>query len=139
MISRTVSVFWFLVLGTGLATAGVIRDGTLRAESLPSGVSVQWVSEDETGVACYLIERSQSGGDSFIPLMQRFAAKGSGQSYQFLDETAFKTTDSFYRYRITPLDGAGNVVGGGQYYTGLIRKVINSVHRTWGSIKAMFR
>ncbi|HEX9006897.1 MAG TPA: hypothetical protein VF889_06360 [Bacteroidota bacterium] len=97
------------------------------------------MSQDESGVAYYLIERSQAGGETFIPLVQHFAAKGSGQSYQFLDETAFKTTDSFYRYRITPMDAGGNIVGGGQYYTGLIRKIINSVHRTWGSIKAMFR
>ena len=85
------------------------------------------------------MERSTQGGDGFIVINQRFAAKGSGQSYVFLDETAFKTTDTFYRYRITPLDTSGSPVGGVQFYTQVITKSPSSVRRTWGSIKAMFR
>jgi hypothetical protein len=139
MVSRFLIVGLFLVVLGNIAFSDVIRDGSLSAESQSNGVVIRWTSNDETGVAGYRIERSLPDGSGFVTILQRFSAKGSGQSYVFTDETAFRTTDSFYRYRITPVDGAGAIVGGQQYYTQLISSRVSSVRRTWGSIKAMFR
>jgi len=140
-MSRCLSgVAVLLVLLAGIALSGVVRDGSLSAESQSNGVVIRWTSDNESGVVAYRIERSLGDGSGFITLLERLPALGSGQSYTFLDETAFKTTDTFYRYRVTPVDRDGNVIGGEQYYTGLISKKVSSVFkRTWGSIKAMFR
>ena len=140
MLPRITGVAVLLVVFGCTAMSGVIRDGSLSAESQSNGVSIRWTSDNETGVAAYKIERSVSDGSSgFIIVVERFAAKGSGQAYIFVDETAFRTTDSFYRYRITPVDAYGNQVGPEQYYTSVISSKVSSVRRTWGSIKAMFR
>ncbi len=138
MVPRITGVAFLLVVLGGIAVCGVVRDGSLSAESQSNGVSIRWTSDNEAGVAAYRIERSASDG-SFLMLVDRYAAKGSGQSYLFVDDTAFRTTDSFYRYRITPVDGTGSQVGPEQYYTQLISRNVSSVKRTWGSIKAMFR
>ncbi len=139
MVPRISGVALLLVVLGGVAFSGVIRDGSLSAESQSNGVSIRWTSDNESGVAAYRIERSLADGSGFITLVDRFTAKGSGQSYAFVDETAFKTTESFYRYRITPVDANGAQVGAEQYYTQLISSKVSSVRRTWGSIKAMFR
>ena len=138
MTTRFFSIVCLPALCAALAAAGVIRDGTLGAASDSRGVLVHWWSDDETGVAWYMIERSLQGSSGFVVVSNHLPTKGSGNQYQFLDETAFKTTETFYRYRITPFDSSGKVVGA-QYYTNVIGGGVSSVRRTWGSIKAMFR
>jgi len=64
-----------------------------------------------------------------VVVSNHLPTKGSGNQYQFLDETAFKTTETFYRYRITPFDSSGKVVGA-QYYTNVIGGGVSSVRRT---------
>ena len=135
---RMLRLAFLAVLISAVAIADVIRDGTLRAESQTAGVFVQWVSDNETNIASYMVERTVTGSADAFVVIQRIPAKGSGAQYSFLDYTAFKTTDSFYRYRVTPLDVSGNA-GGPAKYTQLIRSSVSSVRRTWGSIKAMFR
>jgi hypothetical protein len=101
-------------------------------------VVVKWTSEDETGVSGYMIERKSGAGGVFIPILsQKITAKGSRQTYEFADETAFRTTGSFYTYRITPVNDVGAAVGNPYYVS--IDQNPSSVRRTWGSIKAMFR
>lgn len=139
MFSRVSGVAFLLVFAGATALCGVIREGSLSAESQSNGVTVRWTSDNESGVAGYRIERSLADGSGFIVLINLLPTKGSGQSYTFVDETAFRTTDSFYRYRVTPVDRNDNEVGGEQYYTSVISSKVSSVRRTWGSIKAMFR
>lgn len=129
-----------LLAFSSVADAGIISD--LAASPGTNGVTLTWVSGDETGVASYLIERTSSTDGSSFTVVTRVAVKGSGSSYTYLDETAFRTTDnSFYRYRVTPLDASGSAVNSGQYvyYTQVLQNRLSSVRRTWGSIKAMFR
>ena len=139
MVSRFSFVAILVAVLGNIALCGVIRDGSLSAESQSNGVSIRWTSDNESGVVAYRLERSLADGTTFMTLVDRLPIKGSGQSYLYTDETAFRTTDSFYRYRVTPIDATGSQVGGQQYYTGLISSKVSSVRRTWGSIKAMFR
>jgi len=53
-----------------------------------------------------------------------------------LDETAFRTTGTFYKYRITAVYSSG--ARSDPYEIG-VSHTVSSVRRTWGSIKAMFR
>jgi hypothetical protein len=113
--------------------AGGIVDGSLSAFSDGTNIIVRWISDDETGVFGYMIERKAGLGGVFIPLTNPpIRAKGNGQRYDYTDESAFRVTDNVYQYRITAL-GTGAV-----YYVSVDHRV-SSVRRTWGSIKAMFR
>jgi hypothetical protein len=123
-----------------VALGEVIQASSLRAQDDGNGVIVRWTSMDESGVAGYMIERKAGGSGAFIPLVsQVIVAKGNSQDYRYDDQTAFKTTTgTFYQYRLTPVNSAGQAVGT-SYYVSIDHNNVSSVRRTWGSIKAMFR
>lgn len=121
-----------MVVAWAIAFAGGIRDGSLSAYSNGTNIIVRWVSDDETGVTGYTIERKAGGSSMFVRLTDPLAPKGGGSVYEFVDNSAFRTTDNFYQYRITAL-GVNAV-----YYVS-VNHSVSSVRRTWGSIKAMFR
>jgi hypothetical protein len=122
-----------VLLAWAIALAGGIRDGSLSAYSNGTNIVVRWASDDETGVTGYTIERKAGGSSTFVRLTDpALAPKGSGSAYEFVDNTAFRTLDNFYQYRITAL-GVNAV-----YYVS-VNHSVSSVRRTWGSIKAMFR
>ncbi len=118
---------------TSLAIGGAIRDGTLSAFSNGTNIIVRWISEYAQGVTGYRIERKAGMNGPFVVLTDpHIMPKGSGQTYEFIDITAFRGTDNFYQYRITAV-GTNNV------YLTTVTHNVSSVKRTWGSIKAMFR
>ncbi len=124
-----------LLLSVSVALSGGIRDGSLSAYSNGSSIVLRWVSEDETNITGYVIERKAGIEGTFIRLTDSpIASKGSGASYEFTDITVYRTTGSFYQYRIT-------AVGSGldPYYVSVTHTVNGVMRRTWGSIKAMFR
>lgn len=128
-----------LLLWSSVALGEVIQASSLRAQDDGSGVALRWTSQDESTVVGYFIERKAGGSGTFIPLVsQPIQAKGNGQNYLFEDETAFRTNGTFYQYRLTPVNGAGQAVGS-SYYVSIDHNNVSTVRRTWGSIKAMFR
>jgi hypothetical protein len=134
MFRTLAPVVVLLILSASVALAGGIRDGSLTAYSNGSTITVRWVSEDETNTTGYVIERKSGNDGAFIRLTDvSIAPKGSGASYEFVDNTAFRTTDNFYQYRITAVGS-----GAEPYYVSVNHNV-SGVRRTWGSIKAMFR
>jgi hypothetical protein len=128
-----------LLLWSTAALGEVIQANSLRAQDEGNGVVLRWTSADETGVAGYFVERKAGGSGTFIPLVsQAVEVRGNNQNYLFEDETAFRTTGTFYQYRLTPINSAGQAVGS-PYYVSIDHNNVSSVRRTWGSIKAMFR
>jgi len=119
----------------GAVTAGVIK-GQPVARSDGSSITVHWDSDDETGLVGYEIARESGWGGQFVVLLPMYKAKGSNQAYEFVDETAFRTTGTFYKYRITGIYSNGT--RSDPYEIG-VSHYVSSVRRTWGSIKAMFR
>jgi hypothetical protein len=123
-----------LVLSASLALGGAIRDGSLSAYSNGSTITVRWVSDDETSTTGFIIERKAGIDGAFIRLTEvPIIPRGSGSSYEFVDNTAFRTTGSFYQYRITAVGSAIDP------YLVSVNHDVSGVRRTWGSIKAMFR
>jgi hypothetical protein len=130
------------ILSLGLLTlcyqshAGAVRDGSLNGYSNNSVIIIHWQSDDETGVRKVEIER-QIGVDGAFVTLHEIPLKGSNQSYEYIDDSAFRIAGNLYNYRIKVT------------YTSQIQPVfygpisvvhiVNSVRRTWGSIKAMFR
>ena len=132
------SLFLGVVLAlslTGIVSAGVMK-GQPSARSDGSSITVHWDSDDETGVVGYEIARKVGWDGQYVILMPSYRAKGSNQPYDFVDETAFRTTATFYKYRITALYANG--ARSDPFETG-VSHTVSSVRRTWGSIKAMFR
>jgi hypothetical protein len=134
-MSRLLVTSICLLLLIGSAFAEPIRDNSLNANPTLEGIKVFWYSSDESGVARFEIWRS-SDGANFTKIAQK-SPLGNGQYYEFLDQTAFKLTDSFYSYRVVV------VYANGSTFTtpsvGAATHSVSSVRRTWGSIKAMFR
>ena len=126
-----------LLICVSLAFPAVITDGTISATPDASKITVRWISSDETGVVAYEIARSAGYSGAFVPLVS-LPARGNGTAYEYVDNTVFKTNDSFYRYSITPKNKAGEKIGDA-YYVSTPLPNVSGVRRTWGSIKAMFR
>jgi len=63
------------------------------------------------------------------------APKGNNSFYEFVDQTAFKTTASVYQYRIRIVAQDGTTYS----KVMVVSHNVSSVKRTWGSLKAMFR
>jgi hypothetical protein len=132
------SLFAGIVLAlslAGIASAGVMK-GQPSARSDGSSITVHWDSDDETGVVGYEIARKVGWDGQYVIMMPLYKAKGSNQPYDFVDETAFKTSATFYKYRIVALYANG--ARSDPYEIG-VSHTVSSVRRTWGSIKAMFR
>jgi hypothetical protein len=128
-----IGLLFVVIFTTGVALAGGEIHG-LAATSLSGKIVISWVSDDETGVTGYIIERKAGMDGPFIRLTDPpIHPLGSNSSYTFEDNTAFRTTGTFYQYRITAV-GTTNV-----YYVSVSHDNLSGVRRTWGSIKAMFR
>jgi hypothetical protein len=131
--SRLAVILVALIVMTQGVFAGGIRDGSLSASSNGTGVVLRWVSAEENGVEGYMVERKAGSDGPFVQLTFPFlSCKGSGSSYEFVDNSAFRVTDNFYQYKVT-------LIGNGSSYYVTVNHRVNSVRRTWGSIKAMFR
>jgi len=139
MTLHRLSLAGLLLLCSSIALSEVLDPRRLAAVDVSNGMKLYWASIDETGIAGYMIERKAGANGSFIPLISQMKrAEGNGRQYSFSDETAFRTTGTFYQYRITPVNAAGAAVGSPYYVSGT-KNNVSSVRRTWGSIKAMFR
>jgi hypothetical protein len=124
----------FISVLAATAVAGGIKDGSLSAYSNGSSIVVRWISDDEHDLRGYMVERRAGVDGPFVQLTDPYLApRGSGVSYEYIDNSVFRVTDNFYQYRIT-------AVGSGLTYYVIVDHHVSSVYRrTWGSIKAMFR
>ena len=135
-LKRLLPLVVLLLFAFAATVAGVIREGSFNASSDGSVITLRWISEDESGVLHYEIERKVGSAQEFI-LLDQVVLRGNNANYTYVDNSAFlRTTENVYQYRIKVLFGDGTSV-----YYGPISVVpyISSVRQTWGSIKAMFR
>jgi hypothetical protein len=128
----------FIVTACALAFcasfAGPIKDNSLTATSDGNAILVRWLSEDETGVLRYELERKAGLGGQFFLLTTK-DVQGNNSTYEYVDDSAFRVTESLYQYRVKV------ILNGTSVYFGpiTVSHKTSDVKRTWGSIKAMFR
>lgn len=136
MSYRFLALFFSAAIVSFTAFAGVIKDGSLRGTSDGSNITIRWESDDETNVARFVLERKAGIHGVFVPLTE-LSPKGNNSSYLYVDETAFRTSESLYQYRVKVMftNGTAPVTSG----TITVSHRTSEVRRTWGSIKAMFR
>ena len=135
-IMRTcLSVLTFTFLFVAISFAEVIKTGSFQANSDGVNVTLHWITEDETNVIGYQIERRTGTEGSFVSIAT-ITAKGSSL-YEFIDNSAFRKTVTLYQYQIKIIYANGTMVT----YPGVltVSHTVSGVRRTWGSIKAMFR
>jgi hypothetical protein len=121
--------------------ASVIRDGSLEGRSDGNNITVQWATDDESGVKEFSIERRAGTSGDFIEI-GTLTPKGNGSFYEFIDQSAFKAGSTpdiaadLYQYRLRIIN-TDNTFS----YSSVISvsHTVSSVKRTWGSLKAMFR
>jgi hypothetical protein len=132
------SVMVFAVFSL-MATDSVIS--SFRAFANGSNITIEWASNDETSIQSYTLQRNTN--NSTFKTVKFFQANGKSSEYKYIDEEAFMKggetstqTEKMYSYRIkiTHLDG-------NTQYTDAISVInqTNSIRRTWGMIKEMFR
>jgi hypothetical protein len=122
-------LFW------GVSRAEVIKPTSLQASSDGVNITVRWITEDETSVARFDIERS-TDNDAAYTTIATLDPKGPSL-YEYVDRSVFRKTATIYHYRIkiSFTNGAAPV-----YTIDLpVSHTVSGVRRTWGSIKAMFR
>jgi hypothetical protein len=103
------------------------------AKSLNGNVVLNWQTATETNLKHFVVERRSVEGNFFeIAIVE----PRSDKNYQYVDQSAFKTLDAVYSYRIKIVDNDGSIS-----YSGIqsVYHNVSSVKRTWGSIKALFR
>jgi hypothetical protein len=129
-----------LILGLILASWGVVRSDIIKSTSVQASsdgvnITLRWVTEDETSVARFDVERRDENAATFIPIAS-LDPKGPSL-YEYVDRSVFRKTASIYHYRIK----VSFTNGTAPVYTVDIpvSHTVSGVRRTWGSIKAMFR
>lgn len=124
-----------LLFAYSYSTADIIVSGSFQAISDGANIKLQWISNNESHIQSFEIERS-TGNDNNFRYLASVNPKGPS-SYEFTDYSAFRKVSVIYYYRIKVIfSNSMNPV-----YVGPIsvNHTVSGVRRTWGSIKAMFR
>jgi hypothetical protein len=122
----------FFLLTVAITFAGVDL-AKLTARSQNGNILVSWQSVTESNVKQYVLERKTVNG-GFIEVGTIYPK--ADKNYEFLDQSAFKTTGTLYIYRLKIVDSDGTSSFSWEVS---VPHNVSSVKRTWGSIKALFR
>lgn len=141
-------ILMLLSVSVGLLFAADSIFSSFTASSNGTYVTVEWRTITENGLARFEIERSNSGS-SYVKIADE-SAKGYSSTYKYVDSDALMKpaetdTEKFaekvlsknnYSYRLRAVYSNGS-----SSYTDEVKVShnINSVRRTWGMIKEMFR
>ena len=92
-------------------------------------------SLEESNVSEFVVQRS-TPQSSFVDIAT-VQPKGSNSSYTYTDESAYKTSDLVFIYKIKIVGNNPNDISYSKPQS--VLQNISGVKQTWGSIKAMFR
>ena len=124
----------FFIFTAGLLFAGANIPQGLSVRSDGNNIVITWQSISETNLKQYVVQRKSANGD-YIDIA--WINPRADMNYEFTDKEVFKTSGSWYKYRLKIVDNDGSSSTLEQ--VGMISPNISSVKRTWGSIKALFR
>jgi hypothetical protein len=126
-----------LSLFLGAATAAWALTLTMFQASLDgSSVRVEWEVLNEAGLHGFDLYR-KSGTDPNFTLVSNVAPTGQ-RRYQYVDANLYRGTNGTnsgpYTYRLLMRSSSGDL----SFHT-VLNQTPNTVQRSWGSIKSMFR
>lgn len=138
-MKRNIVIIFFLLIATTLFAQNVVLD-YFHANSDGNSVTLKWKSVNEANIVRYDIQRSKE--NSFYTKIESIDPRGNGSIYNYTDEEVFmRPVDgteetSNYSYRIKYVFHGGQA----EYSeTEQVNHKVNSIRRTWGMIKEMFR
>lgn len=134
-VMKHASKFLILILlCAATATGGAFLE-FFNGSSDGDNVTLEWRTRAESNVLRYEVQRKAGNNGDFITLAS-VSPKGSNSSYSYIDRSAYKDAGSLYIYRLRIVEASGTPSYSNEVS---ITHSVNSVKRTWGSIKAMFR
>jgi hypothetical protein len=129
--SFTGVVLVFLLIATVFAGA-FLKD--FRGRSEGDNIRIEWETGEETNLQHFILERKTP--ESIYLEIATIPPKGNNSFYSYLDESAYKSNDLIFIYRLKIVDTSGQF----SYSSSItVTNNVSTVKRTWGSIKAMFR
>jgi hypothetical protein len=123
-----------VLLAATIASGEVIKSGSLQASSDGVNVTLRWITDDESNILRFDVERS-SGIDGNFTSIGSLDRKGPSV-YEFVDHSAFMRTATIYQYRVMMVYTDGSRVPTSAL---TVSHTVSGVRRTWGSIKSLFR
>jgi hypothetical protein len=121
-----------------LLTVTAIFAGTFleyfHGRSEGDDVRLEWKTREEVNLQHFKIER-KTPQNSFVEI-STVQPKGNNSYYTYLDQSAYKTTEMIFIYRLKIVDTGGQTSYSNEV---TVSHNVSGVKRTWGSIKAMFR
>jgi len=121
-----------------LLTVTAIFAGTFleyfHGRSEGDDVRLEWKTREEVNLQHFKIER-KTPQNSFVEI-STVQPKGNNSYYTYLDQSAYKTTDMIFIYRLKIVDNNSQTSYSNEV---TVSHSVSGVKRTWGSIKAMFR
>lgn len=135
------TVILLIVIASASLIAGDILLESFYAKSDGKNITIEWKSADESNISRYELERTNSTNNFTYLTSQE--AKGSHNSYRYVDEEAFMKDDNTgtqgkniytYRLKIVKSDNSHS-------YSNIVTVThnVSGIRRTWGMIKEMFR
>ncbi len=130
--------FRFLLPTLILLTIATIYAGAFleyfHGRSEGEDIRLEWKTGEEVNLQNFKVER-KTPQSSYVEIAT-IVPKGSNSYYTFLDQSAYKTTDMIFVYRLKIVDTNGQSSYSNEV---TVSHSVSGVKRTWGSIKAMFR
>ncbi|MBZ0200243.1 MAG: hypothetical protein K8H86_10270 [Ignavibacteriaceae bacterium] len=113
--------------------AGAFLD-YFQARSENENVRLEWKTGSEENLSNFVIERKTSQSN-FIDIAV-IEPKGDNSLYTYVDESAYKSNDLIFVYRLRIVEKNNQFTHSSQVS---VSTNLSGFKRTWGSIKAMFR
>ncbi len=132
-MNKKLLISLFILALTVVYAGVIIPPNGLSVKSQDGNVVITWQTTTETNLKHFVIERKSING-SFVEIA--IVQPQADKNYRYVDQTAYKTSDAFYVYRIKIV--CYNEV---DHYSAAmsVDHNVSSAKRTWGSIKALFR
>jgi len=105
-----------------------------QGRSEDEDIRLEWKTREEADLQNFKVER-KTPQSSYVEI-ETIQPKGSNSYYTYLDQSAYKTQNMMFIYRLKIVDNSGQVSYSNEVS---VSHSVSGVKRTWGSIKAMFR
>jgi hypothetical protein len=130
-----IRVSWILTI---LLIATAVLAGTyleyFQGRSEGEDIRLEWKTREEVNLQHFKVER-KTPQSSFVEITT-IEPKGNNSYYTYLDQSAYKTDNMLFIYRLKIIDTNGQASYSNEVS---VSHSVSGVKRTWGSIKAMFR
>ena len=129
LLIRAFTIFFLFAV----VYAGAFLD-YFQGRSEGEDVRLEWKTSEEVNLRHFLVERKTP--QSVFGEIATIQPKGSNSYYTYLDQSAYKSNDLVFIYRLKIVDNDGQTSHSAEV---TVSHNVSGVKRTWGSIKAMFR